>query len=84
MDAVLDALQALGDRAQAPRQAFDVGGGGQVQGPHRDLLGLGGLLAGVGGATQRAAQQGVVEQVGQRLAEPVLSAAGQAVAQAFG
>ena len=40
VDAVLDALQALGDRPHAPREALDVGRRRDVQRAEGDLLGL--------------------------------------------
>ena len=49
LDAVLDRLQALGQRADAAGEPFDVGGRGQVERAQRHLLRLGRLLAGVEG-----------------------------------
>jgi hypothetical protein len=40
LDALLDALEAQGHRAQPASEPFDVGGGGQVERAHGDLLGL--------------------------------------------
>ena len=45
IDAVLQTLHAMRHRPQPARQALDVAGGGDVQRPHRHLLGLGRLLA---------------------------------------
>ena len=84
VDAVLDALQAVRDRAQPPGQPFDVGGRGDVQRAHRHLLGLGGLLARVERAADRAGEQRVFEQLGERLAEPLLGVAAEPLAQALG
>ena len=61
MHAVLDALQALGDRTQAPRKPFDVGGGGNVEGAERELLSLGGALSRVEGPADLARSERVVE-----------------------
>ena len=83
VDPVLDALEALGDRPHAPGEALDVGGRGDVQRAHRDLLGLGGLLARLEGAGQRAVDQRVLEQVLGELAQRVLALPGQAAAQPF-
>ena len=76
--AVLDALQPMRDGAQPPRQPFDVGSRRDVERTHRDLLRLSSLLAGVERPPDRARQQRVFEQVGERLAEPVLRVAAQA------
>ena len=73
VDAVLDALQALRDRAHAAREALDVGGRGDVEGVVRDLLGLDGLLARLEGTRDRAAHQRVAEQVLGELAEGLLA-----------
>jgi hypothetical protein len=45
VDAVLDALEALRDRAQPAREALDVGRGRDVQRAHGGFLRLRGLLA---------------------------------------
>ena len=78
---VLDPLQPLRDRAQPARQPFDVGGGGDVERAHRQLLRLGRLLARIERPPNRPRQQRVVEQVRQRLAEMVLAGAGEALTQ---
>ena len=51
-------LEALGQRADATGQPFDVGRGGEVERAESDLLGLGGLLAGVEGPADRAREEG--------------------------
>ena len=82
VDAVLDALQALGDRPHAPREALDVGRGREVQRAERDLLGLGGLLARLEGARDGAVDERVLEQVLGEPSEGVLALSGKALAQA--
>src|SRR4051794_10776251 len=82
IDAVLDALEALRDGPDPTRQALDVGRRRDVEGAHRDLLGLGRLLAGVEGAGDRPVDERVLEQVLGELAEGVLALAGQTAAQA--
>ena len=81
--AVLDALEPVRDRAQPPREPFDVGGRRDVQRAHRDLLRLRGLLARVERAPDRAREQRVLEQVGERPAEPVLGASRSAARAGF-
>ena len=82
VDAVLDALQALGDRPHAPREALDVGGRRDVERPEGDLLSRGGLLAGLEGARDGAVDQGVLEQILGQSPEGVLALSGEALAQA--
>ena len=82
VDAVLDALEALGDRAHAAREALEVGRRGDVERADRDLLRLGGLLARLERAGDRAVDERVLEQVLGELAEGVLALPGEALAQA--
>ncbi len=84
MHTVLDALQALRDRAQAAREAFDVGGRRQVQRAERKLLGLGGAIARIERTADRAGYQRILDQVSQSLAELVLGAVSQTLAQPRG
>jgi hypothetical protein len=81
VDAVLDPLEALRDRAHAPRKAFDVGGGGDVERPEGHLLGLGGALSRLEGAGDRPAHDGVLEQLLGQAAQRVLSLLRQPSAQ---
>ena len=55
--------------------------GGDVERAHRQLLRLGGLPARVESFPDRARQQGIVEQVGEGLAEVVFAGTGEALAQ---
>ena len=79
VEGVLDALEALGDRAQPPRQPLDVGGRRDVQRAHRRLLRLHGLLAGLEGAGQRPVHHRVRDQLLGDLAERLLALAREAV-----
>src|SRR5512133_286433 len=82
VDAVLDALQALGDRAHAPRETLDVGRRRDVQRPEGDLLSRGGRLARLEGTRDGAVDQGVLEQILRQSPEGVLALSGEALAQA--
>ena len=83
VDAVLDPLEPLRDRPQAPGQALDVGGGRDVERAHRGLLRLDGALAGAEGARDRGVDERVLEQVLGELAHRVLARARELVAQAL-
>ena len=81
VDAVLDALEALGDRAQAARQPLDVGGRRDVERAQRGLLGLRGLLARLERPRERAVDQRVLQQILRQLAEGVLALLGEPTPQ---
>jgi len=83
VEAVLDALEALRDRPHATGEALDVGGRGDVQRPHRHLLGLGRLLLRVERAREGAVEQRVLEHVLGELADRILTLAGDPLLQAF-
>src|SRR4029077_9349904 len=80
----LDALQSMCDRPQPTRQPFDVGGRGNVQCTHCNLLCLRSPLAGVERPPNSPCDQGVFQQVGERLAEPLLRVLSHPVAQILG
>ena len=79
VDLVLDLLEALRKRAQAPLQPLDVAGRGEVEGRHRRLLGLDRLLAGAEGGGERVLQHLAVEQCLGQLADRLLAARPEAV-----
>ena len=79
VERVLDSLKALGDRAQPTRQALDVGGGGNAEGPHRRLLCLGGLLARGERARERAGHHRVARQLLGHPPERLLALAREAI-----
>ena len=72
VDAVLDALQALGDRSHPAREALDVCRRGDVQRPEGHLLGLGPSRAPRRRARDRSVHQRVLEEVLGELAQGVL------------
>ena len=63
-------------------EALDVAGRREVQRTHRDLLGLGGLVADAERARQRAVDERVLEQVLGEAAERLLALGREAVANA--
>ena len=73
VERVLDSLEALGHRAQAPGHALDVGGGRQVQCAERRLLRLDRLLAGLEGSCDRPVDHRVGDQLLGDLAECFLA-----------
>src|SRR5205807_3004128 len=78
---VLDALESLGDRAQAPGEPLDVGGRGDSKGAHRHLLRLHRLLARLEGAAERGRQHRVARQLLRDLAQGLLALARDALAE---
>ena len=74
---VLDALEALRDRAQPAGDALDVGRRGDAERAHRGLLGLDGLLAGLERARHRCVHDRVGDQLLDDLAEGLLALPGE-------
>ena len=78
---VLDSLEPLRDRAQAPGEPLDVGGRRDSQGAHRHLLRLHRLLARLEGAAERSRQHRVARQLLCDLAQGLLALARDALAE---
>ena len=81
VDAVLDALQPLGDGAQPAREALHVRGGRDVQRAHRGFLGSDGAFPGIEGPGDGTVDDRVLQQLLGELPERVLALPGDAVAQ---
>ena len=78
VEAVLERLEAPGERAQALLEPLDVGARGHVQGPHRVALGGHRALAGAQRLGQRAVENGVLDQRLGELAHGLLAAGADA------
>ena len=82
VDPVLDALQALGDRPQAPREALDVGGRRDVERAEGDLLGLAAFSRASKARAMAPLMSGFSSRSCASLSEGVLALSGEALAQA--
>ena len=83
VDLVLERLDPVGQRPDAPGQPLEIAGAGDVDGVQRGALGSGRSLAGAEGLAEGLAEERVLEQALGEIADHLL-AAGANPAPAFG
>ncbi len=83
VEPVLDSLEPLRDAPHPAREPFQIGRGGQVQGPHRSFLGTHRALAGLKCGRQRPADHLVLQQLLGELADRLFALAGHSDSEAL-
>src|SRR6266487_4194347 len=83
VEAILDRLESVGQRAKALLQPLELGGRRDVERSHRGALRVGGALAGAEGSGQRLVEKRVLEQGLGEIAERLLAAGAEPTADRF-